>query len=155
MAGTPWNKGLTKADPRVAAAEHRRRAARIYYSPYAESGRTARNRRSKSRRRLRDPLYERAEAALTRARQEGVHIEDVDYHAVLDRHGMLCGICGGVVDQADLTFDHIQSMRLGGPHTEANLQITHMACNSRKGEQETRHLRLPSVTGRKGGTSSL
>ena len=155
MAGTPWNKGLTKADPRVAAAEKSRRANRIYYSPYAESGRTARNRRFRRRRDARDPLYRRAEFALRRARSEGAHIENVDYYAVLGRDGMVCGICRRPVDWADLTFDHIQSLHLGGPHSEANLQVAHMACNSRKGEQETRHLRLPSVTGPRGGASSL
>ena len=145
MAGTPWNKGLTAADPRVAAGERKRRSARIYCTPYPESGKAARQRRYMERKLERDPYYERAKAASHRARRAGVRIEPVSFVAVVERDGMRCGVCSRAVEAADLSFDHIRPLRLGGPHAESNLQVSHATCNSRKGELEARHLRVPSV----------
>lgn len=68
-----------------------------------------------------------------RALIAGATIETVSYAAILARDGPVCGICGGAVDRADLSFDHIIPLSKRGPHVEWNIQVAHKVCNSRKG----------------------
>lgn len=44
----------------------------------------------------------------------------------------LCGICGGAVPEDDGSPDHVVPLARGGEHSEANLQLSHRACNYRK-----------------------
>lgn len=54
-------------------------------------------------------------------------------NAVLARDGYVCGICGEVVHEQDLSIDHIVPISAGGSDDIANLQPSHKVCNSRKG----------------------
>ena len=64
----------------------------------------------------------------------------VSYRRILERDGPWCGICGHMIIAASLDeihFDHIIPLSKGGPHTEANIQVSHAQCNLRK------HANLP------------
>lgn len=52
---------------------------------------------------------------------------------VIERDGLVCGICGGAVDPSDVHLDHIKPFSKGGPTTFGNLRVTHSVCNMRKG----------------------
>lgn len=52
---------------------------------------------------------------------------------VIERDGLVCGICLGAVEPADVHLDHIKPFSKGGPTTFANLRVTHSVCNMRKG----------------------
>lgn len=54
-------------------------------------------------------------------------------HYVISRDGYICGLCGGEVEPDDLHLDHIQPYSKGGSNEPSNLQVTHSACNIRKG----------------------
>lgn len=139
MAITPWNKGLrSDTDSRIADSEHKRRASRIYISPYSESGNHARQLRYRQRLRERDPLgvCARERAARMSARRWGVYWEPVDYRLILARDGLLCGICLSAVVSDDLSFDHIIPFRHGGEHIAENVQVAHAGCNSQKGAKD-------------------
>lgn len=75
------------------------------------------------------------EGARRRMRRMGlsVRVELVDLQAVFDRDGGRCGICGEMVGDEELEFDHVISLRDGGGHTFDNLQVAHRLCNRRKG----------------------
>lgn len=55
--------------------------------------------------------------------------------AVIERDEGVCGLCGGPVPPDDIHLDHIIPRSLGGPDEFANLQVTHSACNMRKGNR--------------------
>ena len=150
----PWNKGLTATDPRVALAEAKRRASRAYISPDDESGPRARDARYRKRQRQRDPLglLARERRSRNQAKHSGIYCETVDYRLVLNRTGWVCGICGGIIladytysRSPDLSFDHIKPFCEGGEHIAENIQPCHAACNSRKGEAESRDARLEAI----------
>jgi 5-methylcytosine-specific restriction endonuclease McrA len=52
---------------------------------------------------------------------------------VLARDGLICGICRGAVEAADVHLDHIEPWSRGGPSTLENLRVTHSLCNIRRG----------------------
>ena len=54
-------------------------------------------------------------------------------YAVIERDGLVCGICGGVVAEDDVHIDHIYPWSLGGSDELDNLQVAHSSCNIRKG----------------------
>lgn len=54
---------------------------------------------------------------------------------VIDRDGLVCGICQGAVDPDDVHLDHVQPFSKGGPTTFANLRVTHSLCNIRRGNR--------------------
>lgn len=66
----------------------------------------------------------RAQSAIRRHRDE-----------VITRHGYVCGICGGDIDPADMSIDHIMPITLGGTDDPDNMQPAHLRCNSRKGNR--------------------
>lgn len=70
-----------------------------------------------------------------RARRLGVQCESVDFLAVYESEGGICGICREPVNFGVFTIDHIIPVSKGGPHIFANLQIAHFACNSCKGDR--------------------
>jgi 5-methylcytosine-specific restriction endonuclease McrA len=53
--------------------------------------------------------------------------------AVIARDGLTCGLCGDPVELADVHIDHIIPVARGGDDWPGNLQVTHSACNVRKG----------------------
>lgn len=53
-------------------------------------------------------------------------------YAVIDRDGLVCGICKKSVELADVQIDHIYPRSRGGSHAFSNLQVAHSRCNSGK-----------------------
>lgn len=52
---------------------------------------------------------------------------------VIERDGLVCGICGHPVAPDDVHIDHIMPVSRGGQSTLDNLRVTHSACNMAKG----------------------
>lgn len=57
----------------------------------------------------------------------------IDIAYIRHRDKDICQICGKPCAEREMTFDHIIPLSKGGPHTNANLQVAHGLCNSRKG----------------------
>jgi len=75
-----------------------------------------------------------------RAAMRTPEIERVDRMAIFKRDQGLCYLCGGPVkpdarrtDPESLSVDHVIPLSKGGSHSEANLRVTHIRCNLRKG----------------------
>lgn len=75
-----------------------------------------------------------------RARVAAAFVEDVPLHALLERDGWMCGICGKPIprdavwpDRQSPSLDHVIPLSKGGEHSWANAQAAHLSCNSRKG----------------------
>lgn len=51
---------------------------------------------------------------------------------ILDRDGLLCGICGKPVQSDDVHIDHRRPVILGGDTRDDNLRVTHSKCNLRR-----------------------
>lgn len=52
---------------------------------------------------------------------------------IIERDGLLCGICGLAVPADDVHIDHVYPRALGGSDEADNLQVAHSRCNMRKG----------------------
>lgn len=84
----------------------------------------------------------------TRARAAGVPYNPIKRSDVVERHGMICWICGGEIEVkgADptmgLSLDHVVPMALGGWHDLINLRPAHLRCNSSKGDTFSGQLML-------------
>lgn len=52
---------------------------------------------------------------------------------VIQRDGLICGLCGTPVEKRDVHIDHIFPRSKGGRDILANLQVAHSRCNMRKG----------------------
>lgn len=62
----------------------------------------------------------------------------VDYAAILAEFGMHCHICDTPIPTfADLHFDHVVPLALGGPHHADNIRPSHARCNLQKGARLT------------------
>ncbi len=59
----------------------------------------------------------------------------VDYDAILERDGLMCHICGQVIDRSQLQFDHIIPLSKGGAHSMENISVAHARCNNQKGDK--------------------
>lgn len=76
----------------------------------------------------------RQSRAKRRAREAAVRVGRVSYKSILVEHGMICHICGGLIEsRADLHFDHVIPLAKGGPHVAENIRPAHALCNMRKG----------------------
>lgn len=69
-------------------------------------------------------------------------VENVDRDLVGERDGWKCGLCGVRVDVSlrwpdpmSASLDHILPLSVGGEHTWANVQISHLRCNVLKGNR--------------------
>ncbi|MEF9995780.1 MAG: HNH endonuclease [Burkholderiaceae bacterium] len=58
-----------------------------------------------------------------------------------DRH--VCGYCGALCDERELTVEHIQPVSRGGHHEWANVVTACRSCNSRKGNRTPEEARMP------------
>ena len=54
---------------------------------------------------------------------------------VIERDGLVCGLCGGGVEEDDIHIDHIIPVSKGGKDMLDNLQVSHSTCNLRKGNR--------------------
>src|SRR3989304_4654767 len=151
---TPWNKGKP-ASPEVSARLRTFAAARCGKPAWnrelsaATNSSVARSATAKIGIRRRDvwrggrPVALRRYATAhpekgremqrRRARMRHNHAEPVDLLGVARRDRWRCGICKRKVKPADLSFDHIIPVSLGGPHVSTNLRVAHRLCNSRRG----------------------
>ena len=78
----------------------------------------------------------RASASKRVAKRQALKVEDVDFKMILEKHGMVCHICGLTVDTfSDVHFDHVIPLSRGGEHTESNILPAHSKCNLRKGKK--------------------
>lgn len=66
-------------------------------------------------------------------RRAGLEQGPVDYADIVLRDRGLCRVCLKRVAKRDQSFDHIIPVSKGGPHTQSNIQLTHKACNSKRG----------------------
>lgn len=93
-----------------------------------------------------------------RARHHGVRYVAVEVRAIYERDGWRCQICkrkcrhSFAVSKSDgrphprsPTVDHIRSMKDGGAHEPANLQLACFECNTNKGAASRGQLRLAFV----------
>jgi 5-methylcytosine-specific restriction endonuclease McrA len=57
----------------------------------------------------------------------------VDRDAIIERDGMVCGICeGDIPDATGIDIDHIIPLSRGGTSDPDNLQVAHRRCNLQK-----------------------
>lgn len=75
----------------------------------------------------------RRHASTRRAIKKLVFVEDVDPRVVFERDKGVCGICLELVDPSSpWEIDHIIPISKGGPHSYANVQLSHRRCNRSK-----------------------
>jgi len=75
----------------------------------------------------------RKHANTRRAIKASVFVEVVDARTVFARDKGICGICQLEVDvTSPWEVDHIVPISKGGPHSYANVQLSHQRCNRRK-----------------------
>lgn len=84
---------------------------------------------------------------IIRARRKGCEIEKgITLHKLLSKNGLSCAICGELCDLNDRSYgngsgpkypsiDHIIPLSKGGGHTWNNVQVAHIECNWKKGDQ--------------------
>lgn len=81
-----------------------------------------------------------ADRAVRKLREPAIRTRADLIAYLTDKCGGRCGICGSIVaDDADgldrASPDHIIPLSRGGPHTLANLQLSHLGCNYAKGNR--------------------
>lgn len=69
-------------------------------------------------------------------------VEEIVDYEVFERDGWICQICGESVDlvlrwpdRMSASIDHIIPITKGGIHSNENVQLAHLSCNSRKGKR--------------------
>ncbi len=55
--------------------------------------------------------------------------------AVIERDGLVCGICRLDVAPQDVHIDHVRPVSRGGSNAMANLRVTHGVCNMKRGNR--------------------
>ena len=131
-----WRRANKPIVRQFAKKEHERHRD-DYRRRYAVWGKGA---QSTQKWRLKHPLRMREiyrfHGQRRRALRRATTIGPIDYQAIRERDGMICGICHEPVSEGTLSFDHIIALANGGPHTQDNLQVAHRICNSRKGSSK-------------------
>lgn len=56
-------------------------------------------------------------------------------NAIIERDGLICGICGGAVSPDDVDIDHMTPISRGGMSVPSNLRVTHSSCNRSRGNR--------------------
>lgn len=86
----------------------------------------------------RDKVLEKA--ARRRSRQQVGSVGPVNLESLWIRANGVCCLCGGPLDRSlkypdpmSRSLDHAIPLAHGGPHSQENLQWTHLICNVRKG----------------------
>lgn len=77
------------------------------------------------------------------ARIAGADVGDtIRPHQIFERDKWICGICGLPIDRTkkhpdpkSVSIDHRIPLCLGGEHSEANVQASHLRCNARKAQK--------------------
>lgn len=84
----------------------------------------------------------RETAKARRALKRGARVESFTSAEIYERDGWVCGICSEPIprgaiwpDRLSVSLDHIIPISLGGEHSMANVQASHLGCNSRKGNR--------------------
>ena len=67
------------------------------------------------------------------ARRRRISIVGNRRSSVIERDGLVCGICKGVVPPGDVHIDHIVPLAQDGSNDLENLQVAHAFCNLSKG----------------------
>jgi 5-methylcytosine-specific restriction endonuclease McrA len=57
-------------------------------------------------------------------------------YALRRKHGDNCAVCKKYLEVAEMTIDHIRSLKNGGNNTTKNLQILCFHCNQTKGSKK-------------------
>lgn len=65
----------------------------------------------------------------------------INYEDIYVRDNNRCQLCRKKVTKANRSFDHIIPISLNGSHSQINLQLTHLACNVKRGNG-----RIPAQT---------
>jgi hypothetical protein len=78
----------------------------------------------------------RASVARRRSRMRAAPVELVSLDAVFARDQMRCHLCGGLVEKADRTIDHLIPVVRGGAYAEWNLMTAHELCNKGRGARQ-------------------
>lgn len=75
-----------------------------------------------------------------RQKLRGAWVESFDRLEIFERDGWVCALCDLPVDKearfpdpASASLDHVVPISLGGQHSRANAQCSHLGCNVRKG----------------------
>ena len=72
-----------------------------------------------------------------RALERKTTIGIINYEDIYVRDNNQCQLCGKKVPKATRSFDHIIPVSLNGAHSQINLQLTHLACNVKRGAGRT------------------
>jgi 5-methylcytosine-specific restriction endonuclease McrA len=94
--------------------------------------RTARRIQNDPQRRKRRNLHCAQSNANRRAQRISTKTERISYIKLLTEFGMNCSICGGVIEDGQLSFDHVIPLVRGGTHTMDNIRPAHLSCNKKK-----------------------
>jgi 5-methylcytosine-specific restriction endonuclease McrA len=70
-----------------------------------------------------------------RVRKTGAFVAQVSRRAIYARDRGLCGICGLPVQFSEMHLDHVIPLCQGGTHEPSNVQVSHPACNLKKGRR--------------------
>lgn len=72
-------------------------------------------------------------------------VEPVSLSVVYDRAGGLCCVCGFRIDLSirwpdplSLSMEHVVAIVDGGEHSYANVRVSHLGCNLKKGAEDAR-----------------
>lgn len=81
---------------------------------------------------LRNPERSSATIAARKARKRGADAERIYRSVVWERDGGTCRLCGIPADPGQWHLEHLVPLSRGGPHTYANVAVSHPACNLAK-----------------------
>ena len=77
-----------------------------------------------------------------RALKRQLPADDISHEFVYERDGWVCGICNEPVDKKlvwpdprSKSLDHVKPLSKGGHHVLSNVQLAHLECNVRKGDE--------------------
>ena len=82
--------------------------------------------------------YNRAKVKAWRKKNKAPHAKrmsgtrcyrEVIINTLLQRDGLICGICKQSLENSKIEIDHIQPIALGGPNIMSNLRLAHPTCN--------------------------
>lgn len=94
-----------------------------------------------------NPERMRDHRAVSKAKRRGAgETRRFDRASIWARDGGRCHICKHLCDPASWDLDHLIPLSLGGPHTPANVAVSHPVCNRRRHNTGPAQLRLDGVS---------